>query len=150
MNTGNIHFFVHGLDYENQLSKFDAFSLVDNDALLSISYAERPESKFRFFRPQGVILDFETKYVHGGGNTDAGSGCGKTIADFKKDYIFGGERESDRLYVSNMIKKATGMSDAEYVKFIKENENKPFTEIEYNQLIRQFTTKQKEQLKTNR
>ena len=130
VNTGNIKFFAHGLDYENQLAKFDAFGLVDSDALLSISYAERPESKYRFFRTQGVLLDFDTKYVHGGGNTDSGSGCGKSIADFKKDYIFGGRRESDRLYVSDLIKKATGMNDAEYIEFIKANENKPLSEIE--------------------
>lgn len=130
VNTGNIKFFVHGLDYENQLAKFDAFGLVDSDVLLSISYAERPETKYRFFRAQGVLLDFDTKYVHGGGNTDSGSGCGKSIADFKKNYIFGGHRESDRLYVSNLIKKATGMSDSEYIEFIKANENKPLSEIE--------------------
>ena len=130
VDTGNIKFFVHGLDYENQLSKFDAFALIDSDALLSISYAERPESKYRFFRPQGVILDFDAKYIHGGGNTDAGSGCGKSIDTFKDYYIFGGARESDRLYVSNLIKEATGMDDAQYVQFVKENANKPFTEIE--------------------
>ncbi len=130
VNTGNIKFFAHGLDYENQLAKFDAFSLVDSDVLLSISYAERPETKYRFFRAQGVLLDFDTKYIHGGGNTDAGSGCGKSIADFKKNYIFGGRRETDRLYVSDLIKKATGMNDAEYIEFIKANENKPLSEIE--------------------
>lgn len=130
VETGNIKFFAHGLDYENQMSKFDAFSLVDSDVLLSISYAERPESKYRFFRPQGLLLNFDTKYIHGGGNTDSGSGCGKSISDFKKRYILGGERESDRLYVSNLIKEATGMNDTEYVKFVKNNENKPFSEIE--------------------
>ena len=61
VETGNIHFFVHGLEYSNQLAKFDAFSLVDSDALLSVSYAERPESKYRFFRTQGVLLDIPTK-----------------------------------------------------------------------------------------
>ncbi len=42
VNTGNIKFFAHGLDFPNQLAKFDAFSLVDSDVLLSVSYAERP------------------------------------------------------------------------------------------------------------
>ena len=130
VNTGNIKFFAHGLDYENQLAKFDAFSLIDSDVLLSVSYAERPESKYRFFRSQGVLLDFDTKYIHGGGETDSGSGYGKSIEEFKKNYIFGGERESDRLYVSNLIKKATGMNDSEYVKFVEANKNKPLTEIE--------------------
>ena len=130
INTGNIKFFVHGLDYENQLAKFDAFSLIDSDVLLSVSYAERPESKYRFFRAQGVLLDFDTKYIHGGGNTDSGSGCGKFIEDFKKDYIFGGHREKDRLYVSNLIKNATGMSDEDYVKFVEMNRNRALPDIE--------------------
>ena len=130
LDTGNIKFFVHGLDYPNQLAKFDAFSLVDSDALLSVSYAERPESKYRFFRPQGVILDANPQYIHGGGNTDAGSGCGKNIDKFKNDYIFGGKREKDRLFVSELVKKATGMTDDEYVKFFDENKGKSLTEIE--------------------
>ena len=130
VNTGNIKFFVHGLDYENQLTKFDAFSLLDSDALLSLSYAERVESKYHFFRPQGVLLDFDTKYIYGGGETDAGSGYGKSLEIFKKDYVFGGVRQSDRVFVSNLIKEATGMNDAEYVKFVEANRNKSFTEIE--------------------
>ena len=127
--TGNIKFFVHGLDYENQLAPFDAFSLVDSEALLSVSYAERPETKYRFFRSQGVLLDVQTKYIHGGGETDSGSGCKKDINLFKNEYIFGGHREQDRLYVSDLIKKATGMNDTEYVKFVQENSNKSIQEI---------------------
>lgn len=144
VETGNIHFFVHGLEYQSQLAKFDAFSLVDSDALLSVSYAERPESKYRFFRSQGVLLDIPTKYVYGGGNTDSGSGCGKNIQTFKDDYIFGGYREKDRLYISNLVKEATGMSDAEYVQFVKENENKSMLEIEpaniREKIIQKFAT----------
>lgn len=144
VETGNIHFFVHGLDYSNQLAKFDAFSLVDSDALLSVSYAERPESKYRFFRSQGVLLDIPTKYVYGGGNTDSGSGCGKNIQTFKNCYIFGGGREKDRLYISNLVKEATGMSDAEYVQFVKDNENKSMLEIEpaeiREKIIQKFAT----------
>ncbi len=152
--TGNIHFFVHGLDYQSQLAKFDAFSLVDSDALLSVSYAERPESKYRFFRSQGVLLDIPTKYVYGGGNTDSGSGCGKNIQEFKNRYIFGGERESDRLYISNLVKEATGMSDAEYVQFVKENENKSMLEIEpaeiREKIIQKFATINSNTRKGNR
>lgn len=144
VETGNIKFFAHALDYANQLAKFDAFGLVDSDVLLSVSYAERPESKFRFFRSQGVLLNVETKYIHGGGNTDSGSGCGKNIQNFKDRYIFGGERESDRLYISNMIKEATGMNDTQYVDFVKANENRSFTEIEpaeyREKIIKAFAT----------
>ncbi|MBR1626081.1 MAG: hypothetical protein IJ681_02940 [Bacteroidales bacterium] len=144
VNTGNIKFFVHGLDYSNQLAKFDAFSLVDSDALLSVSYAERPESKFRFFRPQGVLLDVNSKYIHGGGNTDAGSGCGKDIAEFKNNYIFGGHRESDRLYISDLIKTATGMTDEQYVDFVEQNKDRPIQEIEpveiRDKIIKAFAT----------
>ncbi len=130
LETGNIKFFVHGLDYVNQLAKFDAFGLIDSDVLLSVSYAERPESKYRFFRTQGVLLDVNTKYIHGGGETDSGSGCGKFLSEFKRRYLFGAERQSDRLYVSNLIKEATGMGDDEYIAFVKANENKSMLEIE--------------------
>ncbi|MBQ9246205.1 HD domain-containing protein [bacterium] len=144
VNTGNIKFFVHGLDEPDQLAKFNAFSLPDSDALLSVSYAERPESKFRFFRPQGIILDCDTKYIHGGGNTDSGSGCGKDIQEFKNNYIFGGVRENDRNYIANLIKSATGMNDEEYINFVKENENKPLSAIQpeeqRNKIINAFAT----------
>ena len=75
-------------------------------------------------------MDFDAKYVHDGGNKDSDSGYGKSIADLKKHYIFGGERASERGYVSYLIKNATGMNDAEYVEFKKANENKPLSEIE--------------------
>lgn len=132
--TGNIKFFVHGLDFANQLAKFDAFALPNSDALLSVSYAERPETKYRFFRPQGIILDVPADYVYGGGNTDAGSGCGKSIDNFKDGYIFGGYREFDRKYVSDLIKEETYMSDDEYVKFYEKNKDKQMTEIQPKEL----------------
>ncbi|MCD7879970.1 MAG: HD domain-containing protein [Candidatus Gastranaerophilales bacterium] len=130
VNTGNIKFIAHGLDYANQLAKFDAFSLPDSNALLSVSYMERPESKYRLFRPQGVLLDVDTKYIHGGGETDSGSGYEKNIQDFKDNYIFGANREKDRLFISNLIKEAAGMNDDEYVQFVEQNQNKSFNEIE--------------------
>ncbi len=130
INTGNIKFIAHGLDYENQLINFDAFALPDSDALLSVSYMERPESKYRLFRPQGVLLDVDSNYIYGGGRTDSGSGYKKSISNFKKDYIFGGEREQDREFISNLIKRTLKLSDEEYVDFIKENSNKSMAEIE--------------------
>ena len=134
INTGTIKFFVHGLAYPNQLTKFDAFSLINSDALLSVSYATKPESKYRFFRCQGVILDTPTKYIHGGGKSDSGSGYEKNINDFKENYIFGGHRESERLFISNLIKKSIKLNDKQYVEFVKKYENKSFDEIEDIQL----------------
>ena len=128
--TGNVHYFMHGLDYPNQLMKFEAFTQPDSRAMLSVTYLERPESKPRGFRPQGVFLHFREKYVYGGGETDAGSGCGKSVDDFVRDYCFGGSREKDRTMVSELHKKSTGMSDEEYVRFIEENQNKEWTEID--------------------
>ncbi len=142
VNTGNIKFFAHGLDYSNQLAKFNAFSLIDSDVLLSVSYAERPESKYRFFRAQGILLDCDTKYVHGGGETDSGSGCGKEIKDFKKRYIFGGDREGDRKFISKLIKNALNIeSDKEYIDFVDKHKNSSMLKIEEdkrNALIRAF------------
>lgn len=130
INTGNIKFIAHGLEYGNQLSNFDAFALPDSDALLSVSYMERPESKYRLFRPQGVLLDVDSKYIHGGGETDSGSGYGKNIDEFKVNYIFGGERQCDRDYISDLIKETLGFNDEEYVSFIQKNQNKSMLEIE--------------------
>ncbi len=142
INTGNLKFFAHGLEYANQLARFDAFSLIDSDALLSVSYAECPEEKYRFFRTQGVILDADTKFIHGGGDSDSGSGYGKNIQTFKDNYIFNGLMEKERIYISNLIKKTLDLNDEEYVKFIEKNQNKSFEEIEPKQtrekLIRAF------------
>ena len=135
INTGNIHFFVHGLDEEKDLSNFDAFELPDADALLSVSYAERPESKYRFFRSQGVILNADTKYVHGGGETDSGSGCGKNIDEFKTNYAYEGSiRHTDRTFVSDLIKEDLGLSTQEYLELINKYKNKPFSDIEPKEL----------------
>ena len=99
-------------------------------------------------------MDIPTKYVYGGGNTDSGSGCGKNIQEFKNRYIFGGERESDRLYISNLVKEATDMSDAEYVQFVKDNENKSMLEIEpaeiREKIIQKFATINSNTRKGNR
>jgi len=130
INTGNIKFFVHGLDYETQVRNFDVFALPDSDALLSLSYAERPESKYRFFRPQGVILDFENEYIYGGGKTDYGSGVKKSLDIFKSEYVFGGINQENRVFVSELIKEALGFNDDEYLEFVELNKNKQFSEIE--------------------
>ena len=98
INTGNIKFFIHGLEFQEQLRNFDVFALPDSDALLSVRYAERPESKYLFFRTQGVILNVDTQYVHGGGETDSGSGIKKKLDIFKNDYAFSdGKKHSDRV-----------------------------------------------------
>lgn len=130
VDVGNINFIVHGLDYENQMINFDAFALKDSESLLSVSYTERPRDKYRFFRPQGLTLKVKTQNIHGGGATDAGSGCKKTIDDFKNRYIFGGERERDRLFFSELVKEATGMNDKQYIEFVQKNANKPMSQIE--------------------
>ncbi len=142
IDTGNIKFFVHGLDDENQLINFDAFSFLGSEVLLSVSYAERPESKFRFYRAQGIILDVDTNYVYGGGESNGGSGNKKSINEFKQNYILGGRNESERLFISNLIKEATGMNDEEYIISYEENKNKSMLEIDpvelREKLIRAF------------
>ena len=148
VETGNFKLMMHGLDYPNQLVKFEKFTLPDTKELLSITYTERPETKSRFFRPQGVGLDFDAEHVHGGGETDAGSGCGKTVDDFKKDYIFGGEREGDRVFTANIVKKVTGMSDEEYIKFYDENKNKSWQEIEPPELAEKLIKAYAEEIKS--
>ena len=141
-DTGNIKFFVHGLDEEYQLINFDAFSFLNSNALLSVIYAERPESKFKFYRSQGIILDVDANYVYGGGESEGGSGWKKTINEFKQNYILGGRNESERLFISNLIKEATGMNDEQYIISFEENKNKSMLEIKpvefREKLIRAF------------
>lgn len=145
VDTGNVHFFVHALDNESQLAKFDVFSLPDSDALLSLSYAERPESKYGFFKPQGILLDCEISNVHGGGGpNNMGTGLKKNLQDFISDYFSGGQSKNDRAWVSRQIKGSLGMSDEEYVKFVDENKNKPFSfiipESVRNRIIETFSS----------
>ncbi len=134
IDTGNIKFIAHGLDYPNQLAKFDAFSLIDSDALLSVSYMERPESKYRLYKPQGILLDVDTKYIHGGGNTDLVSGKEKNIQNFKDKCIINKEKEYERTYISNLIKNAANFSDNDYIEFLNKNKNKSLNEIEPKEL----------------
>ena len=144
-NTGNIKFFVHGLEREDQLANFDAFALPDSDALLSVSYTERPESKYRFFRNIGLVLNADAKYVHGGGKSDSGSGYTKNVDTFKRGYAYeGSKRYDDRKFISDLIKQELNLSDKEYLEFVKNNANKPFSEIEpkeiQTKLIQAFAT----------
>ena len=130
IDTGTIKFIAHGLTESNQLSNFNAFNLPGSDALLSVSYMERPESKYRLYKKQGVLLNVPTDNIYGGGKTDSGSGKKKSIDDFKLNYIFGGHRERDRNYISNLIKENLGLTDEEYVDFVEKNSNKSILEIE--------------------
>ncbi len=142
IDTGTIKFIAHGLEEANQLINFNAFNLPNSDALLSVSYMERPESKYRLYKTQGVLLQVSPNNIYGGGKSDSGSGNKKTISDFKLKYIFGGKRESDRNYISNLIKENLGLNDEEYIKFVQENANKSMNEIEpietRNALIKSF------------
>ncbi len=130
IETGNIKFYAHGLDNPMQLGKFSSFVLPDSEALLCASYAERPESKYRFFRTQGVILNAGIQHCYSLIDSDGISGHIKNTDNFKKNYVFGGKREEDRLYISNLIKEALNFNDEEYIKFIEQNANKEFQEIE--------------------
>ena len=132
IETGNLNLFMHGLDYPNQLARFDRFSMPDSEEMLSITYAERIETKPRFFRPQGVGLDFDSDNIHGGGQTDMGSGCGKSVDDFKRNYIFGGKREGDRRFISNLIKKRAGIDDEKYIEWYDFFRNKKWHQIHEN------------------
>ena len=128
--TGNIKFFVHGLEKKDYIYNFDLFNLKDSDAVLSVSYAERPETKYRFFRSTGLILDIDSKNVHAGGDSDSGTGKHKTLDKFYENYLFDGRNESERNFISNLLKNNLDLTDEEYIEFIEKNRNKNFAEIE--------------------
>ena len=130
-NTGNIKFFVHGLDKGEFLDNFVLFKESFSDALLSVSYAERPESKYRFFLSQGIILNASARCVYGGGCRDSGSGLVKNIEKFKNRYAFKDcVKYEDRRFVSDLLKEELNLTDEEYVKFFEKNVNKSISEIE--------------------
>ena len=143
IDTGNIKFIAHGLDNSSHLTNFYDFVLPDSNALLSVSYMERPESKYCLFYEKGVLLDVDSKYIHGGGKTNSGSGCGKNIDEFKINYAYEGRvRYEDRKYISDLIKRTLNLSNEEYIDFVNENQNKSMLEIEPKEvrdaLIKEF------------
>ncbi len=142
INTGNIKFFVHGFEDEWELLNFYEFSLPDSNALLSTTYCENPESKFRFYKPQGVIINTQTQNIHGGGKNDSGSGFKKSVEAFKRRCIIDKDNQ-DRTFISDLIKKSFNFDDMEYINFLEENKNKSFTQINQdtsNKLIRVLST----------
>lgn len=128
VETGNIKFLAHGLINANQLARFYAFQLPDSTALLSVSYAERPESKYRFFRPQGLLGITDTFNILGGGVNDAGSGFKKNLKRFRYQLEYTG-RKCWRPYISKRLSNALGFNANEYRQFVLENQNKAFADI---------------------
>ena len=122
---------VHALEYESQMQKFNTFSTIDTEALLSTSYID-PKS-YKVFRKQGLILDVNTNDIHAGYCTDFGSGYGKSIELLKSDYLFNGQRKTNgvekdawrgdrtkyRDYIPDLIKSKMNINDDEYSKLIE-------------------------------
>ncbi len=149
----NLRALVHALEREEQMSKFDTFSMIDTEALLSTSYIDAKH--YRVFRDHGFVLDVNSNDIHAGYFRDFGTGYGKGIDLLKADYLFKNQRvdknlkndvwRSDRTqyrnYISDIIKKAMGTTDAfgqpvpisdkEYVNLLKKIQNcKSITDIE--------------------
>lgn len=139
---GNLASLVHALTKEEDLSKVDAFSIIDSEALLSTSYMNPRE--YRVFRPQGLVLDVETNDIHAGYFRDFGTGYSKEIELLKSDYLFRGRRKETlgydewrddrtafRNYISNQIKKELCLSDEEYIQMIEKIQSaKSITDVE--------------------
>lgn len=134
---------VHALEEESQMSKFNTFSTIDTEALLSTSYIDT--KSYKVFRKQGFILDVNTNDIHAGYCSDFGTGYGKSIELLKSDYLFHGQRKtkglernawrSDRSkyrnYIPDLIKKAMGINDDEYMKLLEKIQGcKSLTDIE--------------------
>ena len=134
MDTGNIKFFVHAFNSDVALAKFKKFLEPDSDVVLSVSYAQRPESQYNFFTDEGILLDIPTQNIHAGGFTDIGSGWRKTINKIKEDFIFDGYRVEDRDRIPKAIKQATGMSDREYISFVEQFSDRPISDIQPKEL----------------
>ena len=134
---------VHALEEESQMSKFNTFSTIDTEALLSTSYIDT--KSYKVFRKQGFILDVNTNDIHAGYCSDFGTGYGKSIELLKSDYLFQGQRKANGLernawrsdrsryrnYIPDLIKKAMGINDDEYMKLLEKIQGcKSLTDIE--------------------
>ncbi|MBQ4645800.1 MAG: hypothetical protein IJB79_00470 [Candidatus Gastranaerophilales bacterium] len=134
---------VHALEEPEQMSKFDTFSVIDNEALLSTSFINPQE--YRVFRKQGLILDVNSNDIHAGYERDFGTGYGKSIELLKQDYLFRGQRKDvfddktawrrDRTlfreFIPEKIQKATGMTPEQYYqKLIEIQDCKSLTDVE--------------------
>lgn len=134
---------VHALDDEQQMTKFNTFSTIDTEALLSTSYMDT--KSYKVFRKQGFILDVNTNDIHAGYCSDFGTGYEKSIELLKSDYLFQGQRKANGLernawrsdrsryrnYIPDLIKKAMGVNDEEYMKLLEKIQGcKSLTDIE--------------------
>lgn len=134
---------VHALDNEQQMTKFNTFSTIDTEALLSTSYMDT--KSYKVFRKQGFILDVNTNDIHAGYCSDFGTGYEKSIELLKSDYLFQGQRKANGLernawrsdrsryrnYIPDLIKKAMGVNDDEYMKLLEKIQGcKSLTDIE--------------------
>ena len=129
IETGNIKFFVHAIDDEVSLARLNVLDTINSNAVISASYAEKPESKYRFFSGQGLIFDVKPEDVHAGGANDSGSGYNKNTTLLKKVYLPGRAFFSERKLVPDLIKKSLGMDDEEYIDFWETHKNKALSEI---------------------
>lgn len=146
---------VHALDNEDQMQKFNTFSIIDTEALLSTSYIDT--KSYKVFRKQGFILDVNTNDIHAGYSSDFGTGYAKTIELLKSDYLFYGMRKGDKIskdawrnnrteyrrYISDLIKQKMNITDSEYVELLEKIQGcKSLTDIE--KVDKNFAQKLKE------
>lgn len=133
---------VHALDNEEQMQKFNTFSIIDTEALLSTSYMDA--KNYRVFRKQGFVLDVDFNDIHAGYYRDFGTGYAKDIELLKSDYLFKGQRAAvndknawtgDRReyrdYIPNLVKQKMGINNAQYVELMEKIQScKSITDIE--------------------
>lgn len=133
---------VHALERPEQMSKFDTFSVIDTEALLSTSFINPDE--YKVFRKQGLILDVNFNDIHAGYEMDFGTGYGKTLDILKEDYLFHGKRKSltekdlwrsdrseYRTFISNKIREKMHLTPEEYYKRLEKIQDcKSITDIE--------------------
>ena len=121
----NFRTFLHGFDNQRAMINFNAFNIIDSDAILSTSYIDA--KNYRAFRQYGFLVDVENSNIHVGLPYDFGTGRKKDM-EFIKDcsifkrspnkyytYVY----ESSREYMSELIKKKAGLTDEEYIDKIK-------------------------------
>ena len=132
----NFRTFLHGFDSQSAMINFNAFNIIDSDAILSTSYID--SKSYRVFKQYGFLVDVEHSNIHVGLPYDFGTGRKKDMEFIKNCMIFKRASaayvrafENSREYMSDLIKEKASLTDEEYIEKIKNLKGcKSYSDIE--------------------
>lgn len=126
----DLNILVHGLEGNKDAAIFNVLGAVDSDALFSTSYINYGKGNYHVFRQQGFVLDVASEDIHVAYYKDFGSGSKKDLKLLKDSYLFSGENNHIREYISKLLKEKLNLSDDEYISLFAKISNKSLEKID--------------------